>query len=255
MQMRRIMVLLAHLGGGGCVFTGAETEGMPCNGNAECGIGLVCVERVCCREGSSCGAEGTETQTDTEMQTDTEPGVSGDPSDDGSVREVCEASDTVCVNDDVLRFCRDDGKLSTFDCRGLCGESRESLGCLDLTAQEDTCACGFDIETCSSEGVARCEGGSGAEICSGGVWQRADCDDVCVGGGYGGAAYCDAGTCYCDNACVDGALRCSDGNTNAVCSGGQWYEESCTTICRDAGYEISVGCMYFPGADSGCYCS
>ncbi len=253
MSMRWSISLAVGFGLAGCAFTGAETEGLPCNGDGECGLGLRCVERVCCGD-ADCGDEteaATESESDTETDTETTLPVG---SEDGSVREVCDASDTVCLDDDVLRYCSEDGKLATTGCRGVCGESLETVGCYYHPEQdEDACICTFEIEPCTTQGAARCDG-NGAEVCDGGTWERGDCDDVCVGAGYGGADYCSEGTCYCGEACQDGAYRCSDSNTNAICSGGTWYPESCTAICQNAGYAESLGCFYYPGSDSGCMC-
>jgi hypothetical protein len=251
MFTRSFVCLAAALGLAGCLFTGAGTEGLPCNGNGECGPGQQCIERICCRDASRCAAGGGEEETETETAAETSLPSS---SDDDAVREVCDDSDTVCVNGSVLRYCSDDGKLTTTDCRGVCGEFLETAGCHHLSMQDrDTCVCTFEIEQCTSQGASRCDG-NGLEVCDGGIWERGDCDDVCIGAGYGGADYCSGGTCYCGSACQDDALRCSDSNTNAICFGGTWYPESCTTICRDAGYDKSLGCFYYPGNDSACMC-
>jgi hypothetical protein len=256
MLMRSLAAITMAFGLGGCLFTGAETEGLPCNGNGECAPGLRCIERVCCRDAASCMADGTGqgTATDaaTEPETETEPPVA---SDDGSVRDRCDDSDTVCLDDDVLRYCSDDGKLTTKDCRGFCGEFLETLGCLHVVADdEDTCICTFEVESCSPEGATSCDAAAGAMVCDGGTWTRGDCDDVCVAAGYAGADYCDAGTCYCGDVCQEGASRCSGPSTNEVCYGGTWYADSCSTICGDAGYAQSLGCFYYPGDDSYCMC-
>lgn len=244
--------MVALVGLAGCVFTGAETEGLPCNGNGECGPGLRCVERVCCPSDQPCGPEAA-TGTGDETETDAETAVA--PGEDEAVRESCEASETTCLDEHVIRFCTDDGKLTTYDCRAACGEWVESLGCHYIVSEDrDSCVCGFEIEACSSPGALACDGVGGLQSCTDDEWVHLDCDDVCIELDYGGAAYCDTGICYCDDVCQDETLRCTDSNTNAICFDGVWYPESCTTVCRDNGWDESLGCFYYPGDDSYCMC-
>src|SRR5690606_27769634 len=48
----------------GCLFDGAQTTGLPCNNDAECGPGIGCIERVC---GGPTIAADTDSDTDTEV--------------------------------------------------------------------------------------------------------------------------------------------------------------------------------------------
>ncbi len=236
----------------GCFFDGAQTEGMPCNNDGECGVGIDCIERVC---GGPRIAADTDTETETETDTDAVEEESSAAMDDDAVRDYCVPEDTMCLDSNTLRYCSEDGKLTTYGCPGVCGESVETIGCVfHPGANSDVCLCTFDIVSCTSEGSYVCSG-TGQGQCIDGRLRHDDCDDVCIEAGYAGADYCDGGTCYCSYTCSDGAQRCIDGNTWAGCWGGSWQYQSCDQICRDNGYTTSYGCHFYPGDDSGCMCA
>jgi len=253
--MRRFTLLLALTSG--CLFDGEQTRGLPCNADEECGPGLSCSDHVCGglepEVGSSDEASGTEAAQSDETAIDDESSA--------ATPQGCTDEDTECLDGNILRSCSD-GKLSTTDCRGPCGEAAPSLGCHHYAAESrDTCFCANARPECEVSNVYTCAPGNALGSCEDGFLDGTDCDDICADAGYGGGDYCGAaqeGTgdiCYCGNTCTDGASRCTNGDTNAVCSGGQWYPESCDAICRANGYDLSLGCRYDPGwADSGCSC-
>ena len=249
--MRSVAIIIALQAG--CLFNGAQTEGLPCNNDEECGRGLQCVERVC--GGPEIVAEG-ETETDAEDDESGESSGEPLPEDEDDVRDMCEAADTQCLDGDTLRRCTDDGKLETVGCKGVCGEHWHTLGCAHINEDDvDNCVCMYEHETCDVPGERECSG-NGLAQCDGEIMQYQDCDEICLADGYRGAAYCDGGTCFCDSStCAEAAQRCTDSNTIAGCWGGTWYPESCTEICRDNGFEGSFGCFFFPGEDSWCSCN
>jgi hypothetical protein len=250
--MRRTIVTLA-ICGSGCLFNGAETEGLPCINDNDCANGYACIERICGGPMLVGTSEGASESSDSGGEDTAEPVE--DENDDA--REECVPSDTECLDDDVVRLCLDDGKLQTLGCPGACGEAARSLGC-HAGAEDEGCWCDFERAPCSSEGALDCLSNGQLGICEGGWWERNDCDDVCVQAGYGGSTSCGPGdgndVCFCDSACTEGAQRCVNDNDLAGCWGGSWQIDTCGQICADNGYTGTLGCLEYPDQDSGCAC-
>jgi hypothetical protein len=243
-----------------CVFDPKNTEGLPCNADEECGDAFVCVEHVC--GGPDVVPGGSESGESGESGEDAESGESdGAPTPNDPEPDECNAEQTECLDSDVLRYCGDDGKLRTIDCRGGCGPYAESLGCRwSEELQSETCACKPEHEACEGAGAWKCEAGTNAAICDGVQLQYEDCDEVCAEGGWSGATGCGIGadgqaTCECGDVCLEAAQRCDSASTISGCFGGVWYPENCTTLCQDNGWETSLGCVYSPASgDSVCQC-
>src|SRR5688572_21800918 len=121
--MRGVAVILVMFGG--CLFDGAQTEGLPCNNDGECGVGIDCIERVC---GGPTIAGDTDTDTDTDAEAESSESTAA--ADDDSVRDYCVPEDTMCLDANTVRYCSDDGKLTTVGCPGACGENVETIGCM-----------------------------------------------------------------------------------------------------------------------------
>ena len=249
--MRRWTILV--VGASGCLFDGAETEGLPCNTNADCANGLHCVEWVC---GGPTAADTSEGGSDESDSSSDESSAPTDDENDGA-NEACEPADTRCIDDDTVRACLDDGKLQTIGCPGVCGEATPALGCHD-SSEGEQCYCAFERQPCTGDGVLDCNGGNQLGMCENGWAEIHDCDEICVGAGYDGASSCGPGdtndVCFCDEFCTEAAQRCVNDHEIAGCWGGTWYTESCAQICADNGYAGSLGCLVYPGDDSGCGC-
>lgn len=243
----------------GCLYSGEGTLGLPCNTDLECGGTQACVEHVCGgpqamgpQEGSTGATTDAESSSGGEVDT-----ISG--GDDEQIRTMCEPSETECLDDETLRKC-EDGKLSTRDCRGFCGEAQPTNGCSELDDGENLCLCLNSWATCTAaqEGTSSCDGNNG-RACTDGYWIAEDCDTVCVEGGYpGGSDHCEmqgsTPTCICNETCVEGAMRCVDSFRMAQCSGGSWTTYDCDQICKDNDYRYSPGCTYFAGDTEACGC-
>ncbi len=242
---------------GGCLFTGEDTRGLPCNVDEECGAGLLCIERVC---GGPVEVGLTDTDTEGSMSGVEE---SGDPDggevDGGPQPDLCTANE--CKDADTIRLCLDDGKVSTIGCQGLCGPNADSLGCtFSPESGEDSCFCDFERSSCSNEGAQGCFGQSGLAVCQGGTWNIYDCDTVCIDAGYAGAAACGPGNggadvCLCDNVCTHGAARCTGGKKLSYCIDGSWQQFGCDELCKDSGFSKGLACIFFPDpGDDSCAC-
>lgn len=256
---RICLVLLAVLVpfGGGCLYSGNGTLGLPCNTDTECGGTQQCIEHVC--GGPQVAATGVLPGTSDGSGTD-EGSSDASPSggDDDDVRTQCEPSETECLGDDVLRQCTAEGKLSTAECTGWCGQESDHNGCQTTPNGEDTCFCLADKDACDAEGTAQCDGDN-ILVCNDGFWQPYDCDTICLEGGYDGVDSCGAGdggdpTCYCyDTGCEHGAARCINGHTSQECVNGVWQNFDCYDLeCPPGTY--SRGCTYFDGDTEGCGC-
>jgi hypothetical protein len=238
---------------GGCLFSGEGTQGLPCNTDTECGGTQKCIEHVC--------GGPVAIATDVSIGSSDSSGSSDDApmtTEDDEVRTQCDASETQCLDGNTLRLCTDDGKLSTRDCNGWCGQGTEHNGCQTDPGGNDTCYCLNPVQECSfAQGDYTCDGGLLLD-CVDGLTVPMDCDAVCVDAGYpGGAESCGPGessdTCFCVNTCIEGAMRCIDGDTAAQCSGGSWTTYGCDEIECPAG-SYSRGCTYFAGDTEACGC-
>jgi len=251
--MRRWIILAAAASG--CLFNGAETEGLPCNINADCANGLHCVEWVCGGPRLEATTEGGSDESDSSG--DDESSTPAQDDDMDGAREECVPEDTRCIDDDTVRQCTDDGKLQTIGCPGWCGEATPTIGCRDAGAGEQ-CYCTFERQPCSSEGALDCASGNQMAVCEAGWWEVYDCDVICKDAGYEGSSSCGPGdandVCFCEASCTEAAQRCVNDHEIAGCWSGTWYPESCAQICADNGYAGSLGCFTFPGDDSGCAC-
>lgn len=239
----------------GCLYTGDETLGLPCNTDTECGGTQLCVERVC----------GGPTMVDTDS-TGIMPGASSEETvgsaeaqsgnDDDEVRTECLASETECLDSGVLRQCID-GKLETFACEGWCGQGTEHNGCATNPGGVDECLCLNPKLACDDEGVMRCDGNNIVQ-CTDGFEEPFDCDTVCLDAGYSGVDYCATGdsgepTCFCDSGCTEGSSRCVDDTTAQDCWNGVWESPyDCNSVCPEGTY--SHGCTYFAGDTESCGC-
>lgn len=240
---------------GGCLFTGEETRGLPCNVDAECGVDLSCLDRICGGPMDMFGSTDTDTGTDGPSSDE----ESGEPDDGGLQPELCSVSE--CKNDDTIRLCLDDGKVSTIGCQGLCGASADSLGChYNPADDEDGCFCDFERPSCSTEGAQACFGQGGLALCQGATWSMYDCDTVCVDAGYAGASGCGAGdggadVCLCDNVCTHGASRCTGSQRISYCANGSWQQYDCNQLCIESGFSTALACTFFPDpGDDSCAC-
>ena len=234
----------------GCLFTGAETQGLPCNADDECAKGLSCIERICGGPSFESNAADTHDEDATE-------GVDETSWDEDEPPALCTMNR--CQGANTLRTCQD-GKLSTRGCQGHCGEKANSLGCHYSEQQgEDSCFCDFARSDCSTPGAQACASQSSLVYCTEGSWWPYDCDAVCVDAGYGGAAGCgpgDAGVevCLCSNTCTPGAQRCTGNDSVAYCQGGGWQQYGCNQLCKDSGLAKSLGCIHWPDDGDGCVC-
>jgi hypothetical protein len=250
--MRRWIIFA--LAGSGCLFNGAETEGLPCNTNDDCANGNDCIEQVCggpvLAGTSESGSDESDSSGDDESSTPSDDDMDG-------ARDECVPTDTRCIDDDTVSLCTDDGKLQTVGCPGLCGEATPALGCHDASEGEQ-CYCAFERETCASEGALDCASNNQLTICEGGWWELHDCDAICSEAGYQGTDGCGPGesndVCFCNESCIEASQRCVNDDEIAGCWGGTWYPESCAQICADNGYVGTLGCLVFPNDDSGCSC-
>jgi len=243
---------------GGCLFSGDGTQGLPCNTDTECGGTQTCIEQVCG------GPTAVATDVSITVGSSEESGSSGDEApmttNDDDVRTQCEASETECLDDSTLRQCTDDGKLSTMDCNGWCGQGAAHNGCQQAPDGSDTCFCLNPPQPCTEEGDYECDGDNYTR-CVDGLAMPYDCDDICVGDGFpAGAESCGLNaqgyvTCFCfeGSTCEDGATRCVDDSSAASCYGGSWETSDCSEIECPAG-SYSRGCTYFPGDTEGCGC-
>lgn len=251
--LARFGLALAGLAAG-CLYTGDGTSGLPCNTDVECGGTQRCVARICG------GAQGTDSVASTAAPgEDSSSSVDPDPTSADEVRTACEASETECVQDDVLRLCTDDGKLATRGCSGWCGEASPHNGCQRTPAGDATCFCLNARAPCDEPGALQCDGDNILQ-CEGEFWQPYDCDTVCIEGGFaGGAESCgvaDDGalTCFCiEYGCEAGAARCTSADRMEVCVDGAWQRYACDELECPAG-TYSRGCTYFPGDTESCGC-
>ncbi len=245
-----------------CLYDGDGTRGLPCNTDLECGGDQLCVDHVC--GGPAAAGTTGEGGSDGDASSSGNDAATLPGGDDEDVRTMCEPSETQCVGDNTLRECGADGKLSTTDCEGVCGYGSRARGCHTLPSGTDGCYCLNAWEQCTEaqEGQAQCDGNNIRE-CNAGLWIAADCDSICVDAGYaGGSDHCATGdsggpTCFCiTNAsdCLDGAVYCNDADSQRYCSGGSWYVDECQSSCENSGYDLSPGCMYFPGDTEACGC-
>jgi hypothetical protein len=245
------------LAASGCLYTGDGTAGLPCNTDSECGGTQRCIERVC--GGPTIATDGTSSASDasSEGSSDGEP-ADDDGDDDDDVRTECLASETQCLDGDLLRLCTD-GKLETRACDGWCGQASEHNGCGTNPAGVDECYCLNPKSECSDEGAMRCDGNNIVQ-CSGGYEWPFDCDTICLDGGFVGVDSCGIGdsgepTCFCSaSACTHGAMRCLDNGTAQDCVDGAWQAayECASASCPEGTY--SRGCTYFAGDTAGCGC-
>lgn len=236
----------------GCLYTGDQTMGLPCNTDLECGGAQVCIEHVCGGPQGSSGSEGSSGDSSSD-------GTTLPASDDDSVKESCTPDDSMCLDNDVLRLCDEDGKLSTIGCAGRCGEASRSLGCFAQAPDGPTCYCEDARDTCSTEGELECLDGHDLSQCTDGWKQPLDCDRVCADAGYSGADNCGAGegndVCFCNTTCVESSIRCVDDHTAAQCFSGAWETYDCNDLCVQNGYSFSVGCIFFyDGSGDSCSC-
>ena len=251
--MRRWIILA--VGTSGCLFNGAETEGLPCNTNADCANGNRCVEWVCGGPQLEATTEGGSDES--ESSGDDESATPAQDDDMDGAREECVPEDTRCIDGDTVRQCTDDGKLQTVGCPGVCGEAKPSIGCRDA-GQGEQCYCAFERQPCSSEGALDCASGNQMAVCEAGWWEIYDCDTICHDAGYAGAEGCGPGesndVCFCSSTCVENAQRCFAGGFINACFNGSWELFDCEEVCADNGYAGSLGCFEYPGEDSGCAC-
>lgn len=247
--------LLLSLTTFGCLYTGDETLGLPCNTDTECGGTQLCIERVCGGP-TMLGTDGTGISSEGSSD-DTSPWGDEQSGDDDEVRTECLASETECLDGNVLRLCNE-GKLETRACDGWCGQASDHNGCGTNPAGVDECQCLNPKATCDDEGAARCDGNN-VVVCTDGFEEPYDCDTICLDAGYGGVDSCgsnDVGdpTCYCSDTCIDGAVRCVDDGTAQECWNGTWQSpyDCVDGMCPEGSY--SHGCTYFAGDTAACGC-
>ena len=257
MKAKSIFSSLLALTLGGCLFGGDGTQGLPCNTDTECGGTQKCIEFVCGGpEEVATGVALTSGSSEASSGADEAPMTT----DDDDVRTQCEPSETECLDGDTLRECTD-GKLSTRDCNGWCGQGAAHNGCQTAPDGDDECFCLNPTEPCTTEGEYQCDGDNYTH-CVEGFADPVDCDTQCISDGYAaGVDYCGLNeigdvTCWCfgeGSSCEDGASRCLDSETSQECWGGQWQNYDCAAIECPAG-TYSRGCTYFAGDTEGCGC-
>src|SRR6187431_1994965 len=103
----------------GCLFSGEGTQGLPCNTDTECGGTQECIEHVC---GGPQVDESALSIGSSEASGSTGDDAPVTTNDEDELRTQCDASETQCLDENTLRQCTDDGKLSTRDCNGWCGQ-------------------------------------------------------------------------------------------------------------------------------------
>jgi hypothetical protein len=247
-MIRHRTMFVAALPLAACLYTGNGTEGLPCRTDAECGGAQTCIAQVC--GGPSTSSEGSSGESDSGSESSSDGG-----SDEG-IRDMCGPADTQCLDGNVLQLCTEDGKLSTRECAGWCGQASPSNGCFTQPEGGDTCYCEDERAPCSAaqEYDYECHDNN-LRQCDGAFWTPLDCDSICVDAGYVGADSCGptetgSGTCFCNTSCVEGSLRCVDGNTAAQCNGGTWTNYDCNDLCVENGKTFSPGCDFFYDADT-----
>ncbi len=94
-----------------------------------------------------------------------------------------------------------------------------------------------------------------------------DCDERCRADGWVRSAGCDWEPrssdyrCMCTNdetcECAEGGASCWNDDTILYCNGGCYWEGyDCDDVCREAGYDRSVGCDYDAEAgEDACFCT
>jgi hypothetical protein len=208
-----------------CLFDGAQTKGLPCTHDDQCGIGQGC-------EGGVCGG-----------------------------LDPCTAGMPICTDGFTLGTC-EQGTPAEVSCLDVCAANGlgESLGCEASPADgQHGCYCDPSSGFCSLEGEIQCWDTDDARICQAGVWQHADCDWACEIDGLGSGNGCgmnDQGelVCFCTSPCVDGHQYCLDGDTLAICASGTWSQSQCADEYCEGG--VSLGCGFLgPIGDETCLCA
>jgi hypothetical protein len=211
----------------GCLFDGAETEGMICESHDQCGVGIDCLQGIC-----------------------------------GGVN-ACATGLDLCADDDTLQTCQV-GTPTNLSCTDVCaaGGLGESLIC-ETSPQtgEAGCYCDESSSFCDQEGVVECADDDDIRGCFNGVWEQQDCDWLCGSDGLGSGDSCGydmqsgSNVCWCTgDPCVDGEQYCLSQGALALCDGGAWTQVACDDAgCGPDG--VSLGCGFLGSVgDETCLC-
>lgn len=175
----------------GC-WTGADSEGLPCENNAQCGRGLDCIDGICGGTASDalCGNGVTDP---------------GEDCDDGDQN----AEDGACRPDCTAETCGDGVQGPTEACDD--GEQNDDEGACKTDCTPETCGDGFEgpSEPCDDGNDINGDGCSDecmVESCGNGdVDPGEDCDDA-------------GESATCDDDCT--AVECGDANPNETAGEG-----------------------------------